>query len=127
MLDGWKSVYVIKERRIVDAAGDISEETITSWTERFQKLTAGYSLENIWNMGKYITKKEDKHKLAKTPNKDSPLPFFVNAADEKIDEPVVILKSNVPRCVRGLRDPSRPAISLIRNHGVSNSKSLVFL
>ena len=32
-LDGWKTAYAIKERRIVDEAGDVSEETIISWME----------------------------------------------------------------------------------------------
>ena len=26
------------------------EETVSSWIERLQDLTEGYSLENIWNM-----------------------------------------------------------------------------
>ena len=26
------------------------EETVSSWIERLQELTEGYSLENIWNM-----------------------------------------------------------------------------
>ena len=43
--DGWldtqKSAYAIKERQIVDEAGDVAEETVTSWMERIQKLTEG--------------------------------------------------------------------------------------
>ena len=38
-LDKWKSAYTIKERRIVGEAGDVAEETITSWMERIQELT----------------------------------------------------------------------------------------
>ena len=49
-LDTWKSAYAIKERRIVGEAGDVAEETITSWMEIIQELTEGYSSENIWNM-----------------------------------------------------------------------------
>ena len=49
-LDRWKTAYAIKERRLVGEAGDVSEKTITSWMERLQELTAGYSSENIWNM-----------------------------------------------------------------------------
>ena len=49
-LDPWKSAYAIKERRIVGEAGDVGEETITSWMERIQELTKGHSSENIWNM-----------------------------------------------------------------------------
>ena len=49
-LDTWKSVYSIKERLIVGEAGDVAEETITSWMERIQQLTEGYSSENVCNM-----------------------------------------------------------------------------
>ena len=49
-LDTWKRVCAIKERRIIGEAGDVAEETITSWMERIQELTKGHSSENIWNM-----------------------------------------------------------------------------
>ena len=45
--------------------------------------------------------------------------FFVNAAGEKVEEPVVIWKSGMLRCFRGLRDPSRP----VNEHPLSNPKS----
>ena len=35
--------------------------------------------------------------------------FFVKAAEEKEEQPVVTWKSGVPRCFRGLRDSSRLA------------------
>ena len=41
-LDTWKSACAIKERRIAGEAGDVAEETITSWMERIQELTEGY-------------------------------------------------------------------------------------
>ena len=49
-LDTWKSAYAIKERRIVDEDVDLPDETITSWMERIQEITEGYSSEIIWNM-----------------------------------------------------------------------------
>ena len=51
-LDGWKIANAIKELQIVGENGYVSRETITSWMERLQKLTAGDSSENIWNMKK---------------------------------------------------------------------------
>ena len=45
--------------------------------------------------------------------------FFVIAASQKIDEPLVIWKSILPRCFKELRDPSRPG----NVHYFSNSKS----
>ena len=49
-LEKWEATYAIKEKRIVDEGGDVPEETVSSWIERLQELTEGYSLENIWNM-----------------------------------------------------------------------------
>ena len=49
-LEKWKATYAIKEKRIVGEGGDVPEETVSSWIERTQELTEGYSLENIWNM-----------------------------------------------------------------------------
>ena len=45
--DGWKASHAIRECRIVGEAGDIAEETITSWMERIVELTEGYELEDI--------------------------------------------------------------------------------
>ena len=45
--------------------------------------------------------------------------FFVSAAGPKIDEPIVMWKSKLPRCFKGLRDSSRPGNA----HSFSNSKS----
>ena len=42
-LNTWKSAYAIKESRIPGKVGDLAEETITSWLERIQELTKGYS------------------------------------------------------------------------------------
>ena len=43
--------------------------------------------------------------------------FFVNAAGEKVDQPIVIWKSKLPRCFMKLQDPSRPAkVHYFLNH-----------
>ena len=95
-LDTWKSAYAIKERRIVGEAGNVAEETITSWMERIQELTEGYSSEKE-------AKGDKKSKQRFT------IAFFVNAAGEKIDDPVVIWKSKKPCCFKRLSDKSRTA------------------
>ena len=48
-LEKWKATYAIKEKQIGEGR-DAPEETVSSWIERLQELTEGYSLENIWNM-----------------------------------------------------------------------------
>ena len=45
--------------------------------------------------------------------------FFVNAAGEKVDQPIVIWKSKPPRCFMKFQDPPRPA----NVHCFSNPKS----
>ena len=45
--------------------------------------------------------------------------FFVNAAGERVDQPIVIWKSKLPRCFKKLKDPSRP----VNVHYFSNPKS----
>ena len=45
--------------------------------------------------------------------------FLVSAAGQKTDEPIVIWKNKLPRCLKGLRDPSKPG----NVHYFSNSKS----
>ena len=106
------------------------EETVSSWIERLQELTEGYSLENIWNMDESgcffkvladagLVQKGKQAKGGKKSKERFIIAFFVSAASQKIDEPIVIWKSKLPRCFKGLRDPSRPGIV----HYFSNSKS----
>ena len=118
-LDRWKASYAIRERRIVAEVGNVAEETITSWMERIVELTEGYKLEDFWNMDetgcflkalplKGLVEKSKKAKGGKKSKQRLTIAFFVNAAGQKIDQPVVIWKSKVPRCFKKLKDPSRP-------------------
>ena len=129
-LDLWKTTYSVKERRIVGEAGDVSTETVTSWMERINELIEGYSLENIWNMGesgcffkalpdKGLVEKGKQAKGGKKSKQRLTVAFFVNAAAERVDQPIVIRKSKLPRCFKKLKDPSRP----VNVHYFSNPKS----
>ena len=128
-LDTWKSVCAINERRTVGEAGDVAEETITSWMDRIQESTVGYSSENIWNMdesgcffkalpNKGLVEKGKEAKGSKRSKQRFTI-FFFNAAGEKIDEPVVVWKSKNPRCFKLLGDKSQQADV----HYFSNPKS----
>ena len=93
--------------------------------ERIQKSTEGYSSENIWNMDKSVffdkglVEKGKEAKGGKKSKRRFTIAFFVNAAGEKIDKPLVIWKSKKPRCFKHLSDKSRPADV----HYFSNPKS----
>ena len=92
--------------------------------ERINELIEGYSMENIWNIDKSdncfktlpdkgLIEKGKQVKGGKT------VAFFVNATGEKVDQPIVIWKSKLPRCFMKLQDLSRPA----NVHYFSNPKS----
>ena len=101
LLNTWKSAYAIKERQIFGDAGDVTEETVTSWMEIIQELNKEHPSENIWNMGKSgcffkalsdkgLVEKGKKANGGKKSTQIFTIAFFVNAAGEKIDEPVVV-------------------------------------
>ena len=58
---------------------------------------------------KGLVEKGKKAKGGKKSKQRLTVAFFVNAAGQKIDQPVVIWKSKVPRCFKKLKDPSRPS------------------
>ena len=129
-LDRWKSTYSIRECRIVGEAGDVPLVTVTSWMERINELIEGYPLENIWNMDESgcffkalpdvgLVEKGKQAKGGKKSKQRVTVAFFVDAAGGKVDEPIVIWKSKLPRCFKKLKDPSRPA----NVHYFSNPKS----
>ena len=87
-------------------------------------------MENIWNMDKSgcvfkvlsykgSVEKERQAEGGKKSKQQLTVAFFVNAAGEKFDQPIVVWKSKVPHCYKRLQDPSRPA----NVHYFSNPKS----
>ena len=100
-LDKWKSCYGIRETRITGEADDVSVSTVRSWIERLPELVKGYKLEDVWNMdelGLFFKLLPDKGLIEKTKSKKDgkkskvrlTAAFFVNAAGQKVDEPVII-------------------------------------
>ena len=127
-----KSCYGIRETRITGEAGDVSVSTVRSWIERLSELVKGYRLEDVWNMdefGLFFKLFPDKGLIEKTKSKKGgkkskvrlTAAFFVNAAGQKVDEPVIIWKSKKPRCFRNMKnnDLSRP----LGVHYFSNKKA----
>ena len=119
----------LKECRIVGEAGDVSTETVTSWMERKNELIESYSLETIWNMNdsgffkalfnKGLVEKGKQGKAGKKLKQRLTVAFFANAVEEKVDQPIAIWNSKLPRCFKKLQDPPRPA----NVHYFSNPKS----
>ena len=78
---------------------------MSSWIERLHELTEGYSLENIWNESccffkalpdAGLVQKGKQSKGGKKSKQRFTIAFFVSAAGQKIDKPVVIWKSKLP-------------------------------
>ena len=98
--------------------------------ERINELIESYSLENIWNMDesgcffkalpdKGLVEKGKQAKDGKKSKQRLTVAFFANAAGERVDQPIVIWKSKLPRCLKKLKDPSCP----VNIHYFSNPKS----
>ena len=86
---------------MVGEGGDVPEESVSPWIERLQELTEGYSLEKMWNMEESgcffkalpdagLFKKGKQAKGHKKSKQRFTIAFFVSAAGQKIDEPIVI-------------------------------------
>ena len=78
---------------------------------------SGYFFKVLPDTG--LVQKEKQAKGGKKPKQRFIIASFVSAAGQKIDEPIVIWKSKLPRRFNGLRDPSRSG----NVHYFSNSKS----
>ena len=131
-LEKWKSCDGIRDTRITREADDVSVSTVRSWIERLPELVKGYKLEDVWNMdelGLFFKLLPNKGLIEKTKSKIGgkkskvrlTAAFFVSAAGQKVDEPVIIWKSKKPRCFHNMKnnDFSRP----LGVHYFSNKKA----
>ena len=100
----------MKQLKISGESADVRGDTVDSWKERLPEIVEGYDKENIWNMdetgvfwqalpdhgfgqkGKqYFGGKKSKQRVT--------VAFFVSAAGTK-EKPILIWKSETPRCLR---------------------------
>ena len=108
--NGWlekqKAAYGIPEMHITGEANHVSIPTVKSWIKRIPELVRGYKLEDIWNLDKlglFFKLLPDKVLIemakSKTGSKKAKVSlvvaFFVNADGQKVDEPVIKVKSHV--------------------------------
>ena len=118
-LTRWKQRHNIKQRTVSGESGDVSSETVESWLQRVPSVIEGYEARNIWNTdetgcfwralpdkGLGTAKQEckggkkSKHRITVT--------IFVNALGESESPPVVIWKSENPRCFKGVKKSCLP-------------------
>ena len=117
-LEKWKARYNIKQMRISGESGDVSGQTIESWKERLPEILRGYSARNIWNIDETgcfwrampetgFGKKGSQCHGDKKAKQRFTVALMVNAAGEK-QPPIVIWKSEKPRCFKGIKIDQLP-------------------
>ena len=96
--------------RICGESGDVQGPTVVSWKERLPELLSGFASDDIWNIdetGLFWKALPDqgfgvKGKACKGGKKAKErftVAFFVTAAGKK-EKPIVIWKSENPRCLK---------------------------
>ena len=109
-LDKWKKRYNVKQLKICGESGDVQGETVESWKERLPEIVQGYDKEDVWNMDETgifwralpdrgFGQKSKSCKGGKKSKQRITVAFFVSASGHK-EKPVVIWKSENPRCMQ---------------------------
>ena len=110
-LDKWKKRYNIKKLKVCGESGDVSGETVQSWKERLPEILSKYSKEDIWNIDEsgvfwqalpesgFAQKGRQCHGGKKS-KKRVTVAFFVSASGWKDPKPIIIWKSENPRCFK---------------------------
>lgn len=109
-LKNGKKRYNVKNLRICGESGDVQGPTIDSWKERLPELLCGFTSDDIWNMdetGLFWKALPDRGfvvkgracKGGKKVKERFTVAFFVTAAGKK-EKPIVIWKSENPRCLK---------------------------
>jgi hypothetical protein len=109
-LDRWKKRFNITQRSVVGESGDVNPETVLSWKERLPAIVSGYAMEDIYNFDETgcfwralpergFGQRGKKCKGGKESKQRITVALLVNAAGEK-EKPVVIWKSDKPRCFK---------------------------
>ena len=106
-LEKWKKRYSVKQVAICGESGDVQGETVESWKERLPEILNGYSKEKMdetgvfWralpNRGFGVKGKDCRG--GKKNKQRITVAFFVSAAGTK-DKPVVVWRSENPRCLK---------------------------
>ena len=110
-LDKWKLSHGIKEKQISGESLDVSQTTVESWMERIKELCKGYDQRDILNIDKSgcffkalpakgLAQKGKKTKGGKKLKQRITVAFFISADGGKVGRPIVIRRSQKPRCFR---------------------------
>jgi len=98
--------YNVKQVVISGESGDVRGETVSSWKERLPEIVVGYEAKDVWNLDEtgmhYLKRGLERNtknvKEEKKAKQRVTIAFFVNATGESEGKPIVIWKSENPRC-----------------------------
>ena len=134
-LEEWKISYGVRERKVNGEAGEVTESTVSAWMERLVELARGYELAGIWNMDetgcffkvlpeKGLAENKSQARGGKKSKTNLTIAFFVNAAGEKAIKPLVVWRSEKPRCFKNIKSLSRPhGILLLQSKSIDYYKN----
>ena len=118
-LESWKKKHNIRQVTVSGECGDVRGETVSSWKERIPEIVTGYTPSNIWNLDEtgcfwralpekgFGEKSKACHGGKKSKNR-AMIAFLVNASGQSESLPIVIWKSENPRCFKGVNKAKLP-------------------
>ena len=120
-LDRWKKRHHIKQMAVSGESGGVSGATVDSWKERLPHILEGYSPEDIWNLDetgcfwralpdKGFGQRTKECKGGKKSKQRMTVTFIVNAAGASEAMPIVIWKSEKPRCFKHVNKSQLPVL-----------------
>ena len=101
-------------------SGEVSGLTVDSWKERLPEIVQGYSSEDVWNLNetgvfwkalpdKGFGQKVKECKGGKKCKQRFTVTFIVNGVGKSEGKPIIIWKSENPRCFKGINKSELPA------------------
>ena len=114
----WKKHHNIRRVAVCGESGDVRGDTLESWKERLPEIMQGYNKEDIYNLDETgcfwralpdrgFGEKGKECKGGKKLKHRVTVAFLVSAVGDK-EDPIVIWKSENPRCFRGIKKSSLP-------------------
>ena len=118
-LESFKRLHnICNMQTVAGEEGGVNPDTIQSWNERAREITRGWNPSDVWNMDqtgsfwrglpeKSLSGKGKRCSGGKKCKQRNTWVFFVNAAGGK-EQPIVIGKSEKPRCFKNLENKECP-------------------
>lgn len=118
-LDRWKKRYNVRQMKVSGESGDVSGATVDSWKERLPDILQGYSAKDILNLDetgcfwralpdKGFNQRTKACKGGKQSKQRITVTFIVNAVGASEAKPIVIWKSEKPRCFKNVKKSQLP-------------------